>query len=47
MHIGGSSPFNEKEWAIKEWPLYNRAVTVSSFLSVRGQTEVVAEVANK
>ena len=23
------------------------AVTVSSFLSVRGQTEVVAEVANK
>ena len=32
MHIGGSSPFNKKEWVIKEWPMYNRAITVSSFL---------------
>ena len=38
MHIGGSSPFNKKEWVIKEWPMCNRAITVSSFLFVRGQT---------
>ena len=38
MHIGGSSPFNKKEWVIKEWPMCNQAITVSSFLFVRGQT---------
>ena len=38
MHIGGSSPFNKKEWVIKEWPMCKRAITVSSFLFVRGQT---------
>ena len=38
MHIGGSSPFNKKEWVMKEWPMCNRAITVSSFLFVRGQT---------
>ena len=38
MHIGGSSPFNKKEWVIKEWPMCSWAVTVSSFLFVRGQT---------
>ena len=38
MHIGGSSPFSEKEWVIKEWPMCSRAVTISSFLFVRGQT---------
>ena len=38
IHIGGSSPFNKKEWVIKEWPMYNRAITISSFLFVRGQT---------
>ena len=32
MHTGGSSPFNKKEWVIKEWPMYNWAITVSSFL---------------
>ena len=32
MHTGGSSPFNKKEWVIKEWPMCNRAITVSSFL---------------
>ena len=37
MHTGGSSPFNKKEWVIKEWPMCNRAITVSSFLVVRGQ----------
>ena len=37
MHIGGSSPFNKKEWVRKEWPMCNRAITVSSFLFVRGQ----------
>ena len=37
MHIGGSSPFNKKEWVRKEWPMYNRAITVSSFLFVQGQ----------
>ena len=35
MHIGGSLPFNKKEWVIKEWPMCNRAITVSSFLFVR------------
>ena len=38
MHIDGSSPFNKKEWVIKEWPMCSRAITVSSFLFVRGQT---------
>ena len=38
MHIGGSSPFNKKEWVIKEWPMCNRAIIDSSFLFVRGQT---------
>ena len=37
MHIGGSSPFTKKEWVIKEWPMYNRANTVSSFQFVRGE----------
>ena len=38
MHTGGSSPFNKKEWVIKEWPMCNRAITVISFLFVPGQT---------
>ena len=38
IHIGGSSPFNKKEWVIKEWPMCNRAITVSSFLFLWGQT---------
>ena len=38
MHIGGSSPFNRKEWVIKEWPMCNWAITFSSFLFVWGQT---------
>ena len=38
IHIGGSSPFNKKEWVIKEWPMCNQATTVSSFLFVREQT---------
>ena len=38
MHIGGSSPFNKKEWVITEWPMCNQAITVSSFPFVRGQT---------
>ena len=38
MHIGDSSPFNKKEWVIKEWPMCNRAITVSSSLFVWGQT---------
>ena len=38
MRIGGSSPVNKKEWVRKEWPMCNRAITVSSFLFVRGQT---------
>ena len=37
MHIGGSSPFNKKDWVIKEWPMCNLAITVSSVLFVRGQ----------
>ena len=37
MHTGGSSPFNKKEWVRKEWPVCNRAITVSSFPFVRGQ----------
>ena len=37
MCIGSSSPFNKKEWARKEWPMCNRAITVSSFLFVQGQ----------
>ena len=37
MHIGGSSPFNKKEWVRKEWPMCNRAITVSSFLFFQGQ----------
>ena len=39
MHTGGSSPCNKKEWVIKEWPVCNWAITVSSFLFVRGQTK--------
>ena len=35
MHINS---FNKKEWVMKEWPMCNRAITVSSFLFVRGQT---------
>ena len=31
MHTGGSSSFNKKEWVIEEWPMCNRAITVSSF----------------
>ena len=38
MHTGGSSPFNKKEWVIKEWSMCTRAITVSSFLFLRGQT---------
>ena len=38
IHIGGFSPFNKKEWVINEWPMCSRAITVSSFLFVRGQT---------
>ena len=38
MHTGSSSPFNEKEWVMKEWPICNWAITVSSFLFVWGQT---------
>ena len=38
IHIGGSSPFNKKEWVIKEWPMCNRAITISSILFVRGLT---------
>ena len=38
MHIGGSSPFNKKEWVIKEWQLCNWVITVFSFLFVQGQT---------
>ena len=38
MHTGDSSPFNKKEWVIKEWPMCNQAITVSSFQFVRGQT---------
>ena len=38
MHTGGSSPFNKKQWVIKEWPMCSRAITVSSSLFVRGQT---------
>ena len=37
MHIGGSSPFSKKAWVIKEWPICNWAITVCSFLFVRGQ----------
>ena len=37
MHTGGSSPFNKKEWVRKEWPMCNRAITVSSFLFFPGQ----------
>ena len=37
MHIGGSSPFNKKEWVRKGWPMCNRAITVSSFLFFQGQ----------
>ena len=37
MHIGGSSPFNKKEWVRKEWPMCNQAITLSSFLFFRGQ----------
>ena len=38
MHIGGSSPFNKKEWVIKEWPECGRAIAVSSYLFVREQS---------
>ena len=38
INIGGSSPFNKKEWVIKKWPMCNRAITVFSFLFLRGQT---------
>ena len=41
MHTGGSSPFNKKEWVIKEWPMCNRAITVSSFRFVRGQNTII------
>ena len=34
MHTGGSLPFNKKEWVRK---MCNQAITVSSFLFVRGQ----------
>ena len=37
MHIGSSSPFNKK-WVMKEWQTCNRAIIVSSFLLVWGQT---------
>ena len=37
MCIGSSSPYNKKEWVRKEWPMCNRAITVSSFLFVQGQ----------
>ena len=37
MHTGSSSPFNKKEWVRKEWPMCNWAITVSSFLFVRGE----------
>ena len=37
MNIGGSSPFNKKEWVRKEWPMCNRTITVSSFLFFQGQ----------
>ena len=37
MHIGGSSPFNKKEWVRKEWPMCNQASTLSSFLFFPGQ----------
>ena len=30
--------FNKKEWVIKEWPMCNRAITVSSFLFTGQQT---------
>ena len=44
MHIGGSSPFNKKEWVIKEWPMCNRAITVSSSLFVdSGSTHICQE----
>ena len=40
MHIGGSSLFNEKEQVIfLKRPMCNQAITVSSFLFVRGQTK--------
>ena len=38
MHTGSSSPFNKKESVIKEWPVWNQAITVSSFPFVWGQT---------
>ena len=38
MHTGSSTPFNKKEWVIKEWPMCSRDITVSSFLFVWGQT---------
>ena len=41
MHSGGSSPFNKKQWAIKEWPMCNRVITVSSFLFVQGQGQTI------
>ena len=31
MHTGGSSHFSKKEWVIWEWPMCNRAITVSFF----------------
>ena len=37
MHNGGSSPFNKKQWVTKEWPMCNRAITISSILFFRGQ----------
>ena len=37
MHSGGFSPFNKKEWVRKEWPMCNRATTVSSSSFFRGQ----------
>ena len=37
MLTGASSPFSKKQRVIKEWPMCNRAITVSSFLFFRGQ----------
>ena len=45
-HIGGSSPFNKKESVMKEWPMCNQAITVSSFLFVWGQTKHSFNIGN-
>ena len=41
MHIGGSSPFNKKEWVRKEWPMCNWAIAVSSCPRTNRQEETV------